>query len=106
MSRCLLDNVALSDITETLVFTDPYFAAPLNRHTSPQLDVDTSRPWRADVDPRRSPRNSSNLKFLIAAQALVHGDLHTGSIMCPSTRRGSSIRNSPPSARSASMSAR
>ena len=31
-------NVELCDITESLVFTDPYFAAPLNRHTAPQLD--------------------------------------------------------------------
>ncbi|MGO4841032.1 S-methyl-5-thioribose kinase, partial [Rhizobiaceae sp. 2RAB30] len=32
------DNVELCRITEDLVFTDPYFEAPLNRHTSPQLD--------------------------------------------------------------------
>ena len=31
-------NVELCDITENLVFTDPYFDATLNRHTSPQLD--------------------------------------------------------------------
>ena len=32
------DNVALCDITESLVFSDPYYDAKLNRHTSPQLD--------------------------------------------------------------------
>ena len=43
------DNVALCDITELLVFTDPYFSAPLNRHTSPQLDGLVAA-LRADVD--------------------------------------------------------
>ena len=32
------DNVELCDITENLVFSDPYFDAKMNRHTSPQLD--------------------------------------------------------------------
>ena len=32
------DNVELCDITENLVFSDPYFEAPMNRHTTPQLD--------------------------------------------------------------------
>jgi 5-methylthioribose kinase len=31
-------NVELCDITETLVFTDPYYDAEMNRHTTPQLD--------------------------------------------------------------------
>ena len=31
------DNVELCDITENLVFSDPYFDAKMNRHTSPQL---------------------------------------------------------------------
>lgn len=33
------DNVELCDITENLVFSDPYFEAELNRHTAPQLDA-------------------------------------------------------------------
>ena len=33
------DNAELCDITENLVFTEPYFDAPRNRHTSPQLDA-------------------------------------------------------------------
>jgi 5-methylthioribose kinase len=32
-------NVELCDITEALVFTDPYFDAEMNRHTTPQLDA-------------------------------------------------------------------
>ncbi len=73
------DNVALSDITETLVFTDPYFAAPLNRHTSPQLDGIVAT-LRADVDLKVAAQQLK-LKFCNHAEALVHGDLHTGSIM-------------------------
>ncbi len=73
------DNVALADITETLVFTDPYFAAPLNRHTSPQLDGLVAE-LRADVDLKVAAQQMK-LKFCNHAETLVHGDLHTGSIM-------------------------
>ncbi len=73
------DNVALCDITETLVFTDPYYAAPLNRHTSPQLDSLVAR-LRADVDLKVAAQQLK-LKFCNHAETLVHGDLHTGSIM-------------------------
>src|SRR5262245_22078006 len=43
------DNVELCDITENLVFTDPYYEAELNRHTSPQLDALVAE-LRADRD--------------------------------------------------------
>ena len=73
------DNVALCDITETLVFTDPYFAAPLNRHTSPQLDGIVAE-LRADVDLKVAAQQLK-LKYCNHAETLLHGDLHTGSIM-------------------------
>jgi 5-methylthioribose kinase len=73
------DNVALSDITEQLVFTDPYYDAPMNRHTSPQLDGLVAR-LRADVDLKVAAQQMK-LKFCNHAETLVHGDLHTGSIM-------------------------
>ena len=73
------DNVALADITETLVFTDPYYAAPMNRHTSPQLDGLVAE-LRADVDLKVAAQQLK-LKFCNHAEALVHGDMHTGSIM-------------------------
>lgn len=72
------DNVALADITENLVFSDPYFLAPLNRHT-PGLD-----PWiaklRADRDMKVAAQAMKHA-FVSKAETLVHGDLHTGSIM-------------------------
>lgn len=72
------DNVELCDITENLVFTDPYFAAGLNRHT-PQLD-DMVAALRADRDLKVE---AQHLKYLFTAstQTLLHGDLHTGSVM-------------------------
>ena len=72
------DNVALCDITENLVFTDPYFDAPMNRHT-PGLD-----PWveklRADRDMRVAAQEMKQA-FVSRGETLAHGDLHTGSIM-------------------------
>lgn len=90
-------NVELCRITEDLVFTDPYREAPLNRWTSPQLDAD-KRAFETDA-PLKAAAQARKYQFLTAGQALIHGDLHTGSIML------TSIRNSPSSARSASMSA-
>lgn len=31
-------NTELCRLTEQVIFTDPYYSAPVNRHTSPQLD--------------------------------------------------------------------
>ena len=73
------DNVALCDITEALVFTDPYYAAKLNRHTSPELDGIVAE-LRADVDLKVAAQHLK-LKFCNHAETLLHGDLHTGSIM-------------------------
>ena len=41
----------MCSLTEQVVFTDPYHAAPINRHTSPQLDADIEA-LRADVQAR------------------------------------------------------
>lgn len=73
------DNVALCDITENLVFSDPYYAAKLNRHTSPQLDGLVAQ-LRADRDLKVA---AQRLKHIFAAtpETLVHGDFHTGSVM-------------------------
>lgn len=73
------DNVELCDITENLVFTDPYFEAELNRHTSPQLDELVAEMRRH----KELKVHAQRLKHLFAtkAETLVHGDLHTGSIM-------------------------
>lgn len=72
-------NADLCAITETLVFTDPYFAAPLNRHTAPQLDRLVAS-LRKDRDLRVEAQKLKQL-FATKAETLIHGDLHTGSIM-------------------------
>jgi len=72
------DNVELCDITENLVFTDPYFAAEMNRHT-PELDP-LVKELRADRDLKVEAQKLKHL-FAAKAETLVHGDLHTGSVM-------------------------
>lgn len=77
------DNVELCDITENLVFSDPYFEAPLNRHTSPQLDGLAAQ-LRSDRDLKVEAQRLKHL-FTANAETLLHGDLHTGSVMVTAT---------------------
>ncbi|MFK7965208.1 MAG: S-methyl-5-thioribose kinase [Burkholderiaceae bacterium] len=72
-------NTALCKITEDLIFTEPYQHAENNRWTQPWLD-----PWAAAI------RGDSDLKLAVSrlkidfmgkTQAMLHGDLHTGSVM-------------------------
>ena len=72
-------NSALCKITEDLIFTEPYTIADNNRWTSPQLDPYAAR-LREDGD-LKVAISRLKLRFLGDAQALIHGDLHTGSIM-------------------------
>ena len=72
------DNVALCDITETLVFSDPYFEAERNHHTA-GLDQIVAR-LRADIDLKVGAQDMK-AKFANNAETMLHGDLHTGSIM-------------------------
>ncbi|KAI5661144.1 hypothetical protein M9H77_20467 [Catharanthus roseus] len=72
-------NVELCRLTEQVVFSDPYKVSQYNRCTSPYLDEDA-----------KAVREDNILKLEVAglksmfcerAQALIHGDLHTGSVM-------------------------
>ncbi|MGJ4893486.1 MULTISPECIES: S-methyl-5-thioribose kinase [unclassified Bradyrhizobium] len=76
-------NHALCKITEDLIFTDPYRIAEQNRWTSPWLDA-TAADIRGDLD-LHVAISRLKLKFLSCAEALIHGDLHTGSIMVTDT---------------------
>jgi len=72
-------NKELLRITVDLVFCDPYRSNARNRHTSPQLDgivAELRRDGRLKVAAAHFGQ-----KFLNGAQALVHGDLHSGSVM-------------------------
>jgi 5-methylthioribose kinase len=72
-------NHALCKITEDLIFTDPYRQAEQNRWTSPWLDATAAR-FREDLDLHVAV-SRLKLKFMGCPEALIHGDLHTGSIM-------------------------
>jgi 5-methylthioribose kinase len=72
-------NKPLIRITVDLVFADPYFASARNRHTSPQLDELVSK-LRCD-GPLKVAAARFGQKFLSESQALIHGDLHSGSVM-------------------------
>lgn len=73
------DNVELCDITENLVFSDPYIEATLNRHTTPQLDPLVAE-LRSDRDLKVEAQRLKHI-FSAKAETLCHGDLHTGSVM-------------------------
>ncbi len=73
------DNDELCKITEDLVFTDPYRGAELNRWTSPQLDEMAAR-FRGDAELKVAVQALKEA-FMGRAEALIHGDLHSGSIM-------------------------
>jgi 5-methylthioribose kinase len=76
-------NHALCKITEDLIFTDPYREAEQNRWTSPWLDATAAR-FRADLDAHVAI-SRLKLKFMGSPEALIHGDLHTGSVMVTET---------------------
>ena len=74
-----LGNTAMCRISEDLIFDEPYFAAPMNRHTRPYLD-DIVVALRADAAVKLA---AQEMKWCFQNQpeALIHGDLHTGSVM-------------------------
>ncbi len=72
-------NKPLVRITVDLVFADPYYISARNRHTSPQLDRIVSS-FRSDGSLKIAAARFGQ-KFLNEAQALIHGDIHSGSVM-------------------------
>jgi len=73
------DNVELCDITESLVFTDPYYDAEMNRHTTPQLDGIVAE-LRNDIALKVEVQHMKRA-FTSRGETMCHGDLHAGSIM-------------------------
>ncbi len=72
-------NVDLCQITEDLIFTEPYYNAPRNNWNSPELDADVAALWHDEE--MIQVAMTYKWKFMTEAQALLHGDLHSGSVM-------------------------
>jgi 5-methylthioribose kinase len=71
-------NPELCKITEELVFTDPYFDAQTNQF-NPLIKESVEEIWGHNELKLEIAKLKE--RFLTHAQALIHGDLHTGSIM-------------------------
>lgn len=71
-------NVEIPAITESLVFTDPYFEAEMNSHTVGLDPVIAT--LRADVGLKIKVQQALQ-RFVSNTETMVHGDLHSGSIM-------------------------
>jgi 5-methylthioribose kinase len=76
-------NRELIRISVDLIFTDPYRVSKRNRHTSPQLDA-IAAGIRSDADLKLAAARFGH-KFLTDSQALIHADLHSGSVMVTET---------------------
>ena len=76
-------NEDMCELTEQVIFTEPYGKADNNHWTTPQLD-DIVGEIQSDAALKRAI-NALKEKFMTEAQALLHGDLHTGSLMCTET---------------------
>ncbi len=72
-------NVAMCKITEDVIFTEPYMTAENNRWTEPWLDA-SAEATRGDSELKIAISRLKR-KFMGAPEALIHGDLHTGSVM-------------------------
>lgn len=75
-------NVEIPAITEGLVFTDPYFDAEMNNHTD-GLDPVVAQ-LRGDVVLKVRVQQALQ-RFTSNTQTMLHGDLHSGSIMSTET---------------------
>ncbi|MBB6262316.1 5-methylthioribose kinase [Paenochrobactrum gallinarii] len=72
-------NVELCEITERLIFNEPFMASDSNRWTSPALD-ETVHAIQNNLALKLRVADLK-YKFLTRSEALLHADLHSGSIM-------------------------
>ncbi|WP_299817259.1 S-methyl-5-thioribose kinase [uncultured Roseibium sp.] len=75
-------NIEIPAITEALVFTDPYYDAKMNHHT-PGLDPVVAE-LRGNVRMKAQAQRML-MKFASNTETMLHGDLHSGSIMSTET---------------------
>ena len=72
-------NVELCDLTEALILTEPFNPPPNRNNVLPDLQTDLAD-LQADGELRSAVAGLKH-RFMTCAQSLLHGDLHTGSIM-------------------------
>ncbi|MDP1720078.1 MAG: S-methyl-5-thioribose kinase [Candidatus Nanopelagicaceae bacterium] len=86
IARAINPEICL--ITEDLVFTEPYFPGDRNSYLAGN-EPDA----QAIIDDKQMVLEMGELKFkfMTAAEALIHGDLHTGSVMVKSKEDGTEI---------------
>lgn len=72
-------NIELCTITEDFIFTYPYEDNATNEY-NPKLDMQYVKKFREDRE-IKAAIIEMKYKFKTSAQSLLHGDLHTGSIM-------------------------
>jgi 5-methylthioribose kinase len=75
-------NPELCKITEDLVFTDPFGPYETNNYEE-ELQEDVEKIWNNDALKKRVA--TLKYSFLTHKEALLHGDLHTGSIFASET---------------------
>jgi 5-methylthioribose kinase len=86
IARAINPEICL--ITEDLVFTEPYFPGDRNSYL-PANEPDA----QAIINDEQMVLEMGHLKFtfMTASEALIHGDLHTGSVMVKSDADGNEI---------------
>jgi len=86
IARAINPEICL--ITEDLVFTEPYFPGDRNSYL-PSNEPDAL----AIINDQQMVLEMGELKFafMTASEALIHGDLHTGSVMVKSTETGAEV---------------
>jgi 5-methylthioribose kinase len=73
-------NIEMCALTEQVVFSEPFRKSDNNRWTTPHLDA-----HKVAIETDTVLRQQAavfKLKFITETQALIHGDLHSGSVMC------------------------
>jgi 5-methylthioribose kinase len=76
-------NAEIGRLTEHLGLTEPYLDAPENRWTKPELD-ELAGAIRGD-DALKRAVSALKQSFMADLQALIHGNLHTGSVLVTET---------------------
>ncbi len=78
-AAAMADNDGMYKFIEDLAFVEPYMLHPRNAWNAPYLD-DIAVQIRNDVA-LKSAVGRLKRRYMTAAEALLHGDLHTGSVM-------------------------